>query len=821
MENNYNSPKSLWQTFRTSAYTKWFLRIVGIFAILVVLAYLLMAYYINNNKKEVLASLTSSLNENLNGSLTVGSMEPAFLEGFPLLSLNLKNVVITDSLYGQHKQALLRADNFDISVNALALLRGAVEIRKVAISDAAMTIYTDSSGYSNTSVFRKDPKAAKSEGGGYPEIRKFTLDNVAIAIDNKSKCKLFKFNVRHLKGGINYIPEGWKADIDLNTHVNSMAFNTRKGSFAKGKDVIGDLKVTFNRGKEFLVILPSNLQIGDEDFIVSANFELGKTASKFNIDIKNNKIMWRKASNLLAGNISDKLDMYDIKDPIKVTCHIAGDFNVEGDPLILVNATIRNNTIDTPGGRVANCSFDGQFTNLNMAGKGYNDANSAVKFNNFEGDYAGIPIRMKKAAILNLEQPIATGEFTATFDVDKLNNLIDPGVVAFTKGTASVALSYTADIVNFELAKPIVAGTVNIKNADVKYSPRNLQFKDISVALNFKDEDLYISNIHLRSGKSVVDMQGQIRNFLNLYYTAPETMVLKWNVTSRQLHLKEFLGFLGARKSGAPKPTGKKGNFTQEINTLFEKSKVNMNLKVDKLYYGNFYASDVVADLFVNDVGITLKNGALKHAGGTMKLNGTLLQKPNGSRYDIDALVLSVDVSRFFAAFDSFGLESLQPENLKGFVSVKTRFTGMVSNEGALVPNSINGDVLFSLRKAALVNFAPVKSVGKYAFAFRDLNTISIESLDGKFDIRGEKVEIHPMKINSSVLNMDMQGIYSFGRGTEIYLSVPLRDPERDKGIIDAEQLAKRRTRGVVINLVAKDDKDGKVKIGLGKKEKE
>jgi len=821
MENNYKSNNTPWQQFRSSVYVKWFLRIIGIAVVLVILAYLLMAYYINNNKKEVLASLTSTLNENLNGSLTVGSMEPAFLEGFPLLSLNLKNVVITDSLYLRHKQRLLRANNFDISVNAFALLRGAVEIKKIAISDAAINIYTDSLGYSNTSVFRKNPKAGKSEGGGYPEIRKFALNNVAIAIDNKSKRKLYNFKVRHLKGGINYNADGWKATADLNTHVNSMAFNTRKGSFAKGKDVIGDLEITFDRAKDFLAILPSDLTIGDEDFIVSADFELGKTSSEFKIDINNNKIMWRKASNLLAGNISEKLDMYDIEEPIGVTCHIAGDFNVVGDPLILVKATIRDNTLDTPGGIVTNCSFDGEFTNHNIKGKGYNDANSAIKFNNFVGDFAGIPIRMKKAAILDLEKPIATGEFTAAFDVDKLNNLIDPDLVAFTKGSASVALSYTADIVNFELAKPIVAGTVNIKNADVKYSPRNLQFKDISVLLNFKDEDLNISNIHLRSGKSVVDMQGQIRNFLNLYYTAPETMILKWNVTSKQLHLGEFIGFLGARKVGTPKPTVKKGNFTQEINTLFEKSKVNMSLNVDKLYYGNFYASDVVADLYMNDVGITLKNGGLKHAGGTMALDGTLLQKPSGSRYNINALVRNVDVSRFFRSFDSFGLESLQPENLKGYVSVKARLTGTVSNSGAMVPNSMNGNVLFSLRKGALIDFAPVKNIGKYAFPFRDLNTIAIPTLDGEFDIRGEQVQIHPMKISSSLLNMDMEGIYSFGPGTEIFISVPLRDPERDKAITNKEKLAKRRTRGIVVNLVAKDDNDGKVKIGLGKKGKE
>ena len=77
------------------------------------------------------------------------------------------------------------------------------------------------------------------------------------------------------------------------------------------------------------------------------------------------------------------------------------------------------------------------------------------------------------------------------------------------------------------------------------------------------------------------------------------------------------------------------------------------------------------------------------------------------------------------------------------------------------------------------------------------------------------------MQINSSVLNMDVEGVYSFGRGTQIYVDVPLRNPKNDKEITDKEELAKRRNRGIVVHLTAQDDEDGKVGVKLGgKKEK-
>jgi hypothetical protein len=48
-------------------------------------------------------------------------------------------------------------------------------------------------------------------------------------------------------------------------------------------------------------------------------------------------------------------------------------------------------------------------------------------------------------------------------------------------------------------------------------------------------------------------MEGQVKNFMNLYYSAPEKILINWQVTSPQIYLAEFLGFLNtAKPSGNP-----------------------------------------------------------------------------------------------------------------------------------------------------------------------------------------------------------------------------------------------------------------------------
>ena len=814
------SVKSFVKNTSTQNWVKWLARIILIVFVLIIVLYVGLAWYINTHKKEVQAALLEELNGGLSGSLTVGNMDPTFLKGFPDVSLKLEDVILRDSLHENHKHTLLQAKEFNVAVSLVSFLRGAINIKKMSIANAAIDMFTDANGYSNTAVFKKKKGAKKGEGGGsFPELRKLSLENVTLAIDNRKMHKLYKFTVYDLDARIKYKLSGWEAGADLDALAHSMAFNTQRGSFIKNKTLDGRFDVSYDEDKGFIVFEPNSLEIGGEDFVIGAKLEVADNSSDFEINISNENILWLNAARLLSPNITTKLEMFNLKKTIKVKCDLVGDFNAEGDPLIYVEAEVRDNELDTPGGQVSNCSFNGVFTNNHIKHKGFNDANSAIKLYNFSGRYNNLPVGMKKAFILNLEKPMAVGDFSSHFDMPKLSSVIDDDLLAFTSGTADIKVDFKADIVDFKISKPYIKGVINVKDSDFTYVPRKMNFNDVSVALNFTTDDLTISRIAIKTKNSVINMEGHIKNFMNLYYTDPEKIVLNWNVTSPQLNAGEFMAFLGSRKNArAAIQKSKKGNFTKEMNEFFEKTNVDFNLAVNKLYYKKFLATNVKANVLMTEKGVVVKNAGLKHAGGSLVVNGGMSQSGKLNKFDIDVAVNNVDVRKFFYAFDNFGMESLKSENLRGIAYCKAKLQGKATDEGTLVPRSMYGQVSFNLKNGKLLNFDPVRNVGKFAFPFRDMNTIEFYNLDGKFDVAGEKVTIHPMQINSSVLNMDVEGVYSFGKGTQIYIDVPLRNPKKDKDITDEEELAKRRNRGIVVHLTAEDDKDGKVKVKLGGK---
>jgi hypothetical protein len=800
-------------------WSKIALKVFGIFIGLVVLVFIGIAWYVNAHKKELLNTITAQLNGSIAGEITIGSMDPTFLSGFPGVSMRLNNIIVRDSLFQQHKHSLLEAKDIEVSVNALKLVTGTIQIKKMGINNATIYLYTDSSGYSNTAIFKKKSAVKvekKADSESDLEIRRFTLNNVNFVMDNKKGNKLFHFVVDDLRGDIDYSWSDWEANVKLKTIAKSLSFNTKRGSFIKDKLVEGPFKLTYEDAKGLITVIPNTLNIGEDPFIIGAKFDLSKPNTDFSISIQANDIMWRNASSLLAPNISSRLNMMNLDKPIDVTCTIAGNMGPGGDPEINVKALVKNNKLTTPGGEVDNCNFTGVFTNNFEKGKGHTDQNSAIKLFGFKGTYANMPISIDTASINDLKKPIATGIFKAKFDIQNLNNAMGDDVLKFGKGTANVSLAYRGDIVDFKLVKPYVKGLVEIQNADVNYVPRKINFTNTNISLNFTDQDLFIKNIRLQSGKSVVYMDGSISNFLNLYYSNPEKIILNWKIRSPQLHLGEFLGFLGSRKAVKKKST-KKVSFSDDLNQVFEKSRVNMHLQVDKVYYNKFLATDAQADLLLTESGIAIKNVSVKHAGGSLKLDGTITQRGASNAFALNTVISNVNIQQFFYSFDNFGLKSPTSKNLRGYLFSKTNIAGSITDQGKVLPNSLRGNVIFDLKKGALISYEALKSVGKFAFPFRDLDNITFNNLNGKFDIRGQKVTINPMQINTSLINMDIAGVYSMTTGTNIALDVPLRNPEKDKEITDKKEMRERRMKGIVLHLLATDGEDGKIKFKLNK----
>jgi len=813
--------KNFFQSVHFKKYAKRFgFFILGLIALLL-LACGGLSIYFNQNKTEIIAKINTKINENINGKFHIGDFHYKFLTGFPNFTLALKDVELKDNQWNTHKHTLLKTKEIEVRLNVWSLLHNEVNIHKILINDADIYVYKAEDGYSNADIFKpKKKKTPENKSDRETTINQVDLNDVHFILDNRLGHKLFDFDVASLKTKVEYDGDDWQTDVFLDTNIKSLAFNTVHGSFAKEKQLTGTFNVAYSSKKEKIDVVTKGLKIGTDTFDITAFFNLAKGNALFGINI-GTTILWQNASNLLSGNISSKLNRFNLNKPIDVNCDIKGDFNAEGDPRIVVQAIVKDNELNIPDGLIKKCHFKGIFTNNFKPKDGFNDANSAVILTGFAGEYENIPLTIPQLSINNLEKPLATGTVNSDFDVTKLNQISNDKWIQFTEGHAKANLQFQFDIVDLYINKPKFIGNVNVENTSFDFIPKKVHAEKVNIQLDFTQEALLIKKITYKHKKNTIIIDGKINNFLNLYYDAPEKMVVNWNIYFPNLDLKQFLGVLAtSQKSKAVAKTNKKPTMSNQIRTAIDKCSVVIDIKADKINYNKLSATNTTATVQMINSKLIIKNGFLQTSGGNIKFNSEVNPSGKNFAFSSTAQVNKVDIASFLKSFNNFGVTSFSPNNIKGKLTSQANVTGFINSNGELITNSMHGNLSFNVNQGALLNFTPIVKIGKFAFPFRDVNNITFSDLSGNLKLRGEQVDVNNFTISSSVLNLDAEGIYSFGRGTNIALTIPLRNSKNDIKLATKAERDAVRERGIVLHLIALDGDDGKMKIKWGKKDK-
>jgi uncharacterized protein involved in outer membrane biogenesis len=815
--------KKVFDTFKSvfaSKVVKKTFKIVGFFFLgllaLIIVSATGLRIYFENHKTEIVKKINTKINENILGEAKIGDIGYKFLVGFPNFTMVLKNVELEDSLFAIHKRPVLKAGEIEVRLNVLSLLKNEVNIHKIVIIDATIDLFKDKNGITNSNIFK--PKKNKSESKTTTSIDEVVLKNVNFISENQKGNKLFSFQIESLKSEIKYSDEGWRTDVRLKTFAKSLAFNTKRGSFVKDKTIEGKLSVNFSKEQNKINVETKNLEIGKDLFNITAHFSVDTGSSPFAIAIRT-KIKWRNASNLLSNNISSKLNQFNLQEPLLATCVIKGDMSVAGDPEIVVNAVIKDDELTTTYGSVKKCSFNGKFTNNYKKGLGFNDANSAIIITDFEGDFKEIPINIPRGIINNLEKPVATGKFNSEYDVVKLGNFINEDFIKFSGGTAKVNLDFKVDIVDLKLHKPKFTGGIFIKNASFFAKTKNLNFKNTDIELFFTEQALLIKKIKIQSKDNTVFMEGKVDNFLNFYYDAPEKMNVNWKIYSPYLDVRQIVSALTYHYHPEGSKSKSRNQSSGQLQEVLRKSQVFLEIKVDKLTYKKMTANNFKVNIIMAKKGLYVNNVSIQGStGSTMSLDANVIPQGKSLLFKANLKLKEGNISRFLASFNNFGIKSFTPNDIKGNLSLTTTLSGILNEERELNTNSISGNVAFDIKDGALSNFEPIIKIGKIAFPNRDVKNITFSNLTGDATIKGNLINVKKLKVSSNVMNIDAKGMYSLSNvGTNLGVKIPLRNPKDDYKITDSNERDVLRYKGIVVNLMVVDGKDGTTKIKLGK----
>jgi hypothetical protein len=792
-----------------------------------------LRYYFEHNKARIVADLNRYITERINGTLRIGSIDLDLLTGFPTLSLTLSDVELKDDLPASRR--LLQAKRIGVGLNVLRLLHREIDVQSVLIDGASVDLFTDENGVTNFNVFKavtpgapppSGPATTPGPGRSAPTllVRDVELRDVDFQAEVVPETKRFHFVIASLRAPIEYVPDGPRTRLKLKVLAREMTFLGKNGSFIQDQPVAGALTAAWSYSTHRLSVHADDLAIGKGTFAVDGRFAIGQKPALFDLEIRS-RIRWLDASRLLSPNVTRILDQIDVSKPVEARCVIHGDLNDKRDPAIVVDADIANSEVHIPDGVVSNVSFHGQFMNHVDPHKPNGDPNSSVTLTRFRGAYGSIPFQIPRATLVNLLKPVVSGTVQAGFALAGLNDVIDEKLILFSGGQANVNLEFQVALDQLKLHQPRFRGEIVVRQGDLLYKPKNLRLKT-DVDLAFSEKKLEIRNVKYASGASTLLIDGEVENFFGLFYDAPEKMVLALNVRSPFLDAKRFLGTEIRGKDGVPLESAPQESATRTLHSVIEKCQMVLNMQIDKAVYDHLEAENASGQIALANGRVTIKNGRLEAAGGRFAFEGHLAPREDLSPFGGKVKITSCDIPRLLKSFNNFGITAFAPDNITGKLSADASLSGSLTAAGDVVRSALKGDLTYQIENGSLSDFEPLIDVGKkffvkLLFGKRDFGHIEFGELAGKLKVDGDLVDVDFFRVSSNVLNFDVEGIYSFGRGTNLGLTIPLRDPSDDAKVADKAEREKLRYKGIVLQLVAVDGKDGGIEVKPGKYSRE
>ncbi|RZM05431.1 MAG: hypothetical protein EOO88_54880, partial [Pedobacter sp.] len=399
--------------------------------------------------------------------------------------------------------------------------------------------------------------------------------------------------------------------------------------------------------------------------------------------------------------IAKSLGIVGLSAPLDASAIIIGPLK-GGDPLLNITWSTKNSNMTTPFFDFEEASFTGSFTNEAVKGLERNDSNSLIVANNFTARWRGLPVKMTRLEIQNLENPILTTDLQSSFPLTDLNDVIQSTSLNMESGAADIFLQYKGPMERNEQTNSLINGYIQFNDGKIMYNPRNVLLNNVKGKMSFRASDLYVENIQCNVLNTLVQMNGTGKQLLSLINTSPNQAIIDWNIFTPSLNLNSFLFLLQQKQAKATTRKEHKNTIAGvagKIDKLLEEGVLKVSLKANAVQYNKFTASNLQADVTLLQDRYIFNNASMTHAGGSMQMNGSLVQqKGNTNLAALNVDFNNVDVSSVLNAFENFGQDAITAQNIDGKLTAKLNSNLLLTDAGKVLPESISSQVSFSLK---------------------------------------------------------------------------------------------------------------------------
>lgn len=737
--------------------------VLGAFVVLLIVTLLFVGFVWEDKIKQ---AVISSVNQQFDEEIAVGSIDFSVLSKFPYASVVLNDVSIESSRtiiknqFGTNTDTLLKATSLFLEFNLIKVAQGEFLLRRLEVSDGKLRLFTDKGDHTNFQFWETSDTLASEFS---VDLSRVTLHNMELLYDNRKQDLLLHTHVHdlHLSGNLNQSNYALKAAAVV--WVGTMEVN--------GEPIIARRPVQFNIDfqvdEQLFTIKEGVLATAGMEFITQGSYQAVDNLIDF--QVKGNDLNIQSFISVLPKEMQKQ----------------AEDIGSSG--LFYLNGSVKGSIADgkNPEVKVVFGVTEGKV----------NDSNTGLKLKAIkcDGVFTNGPKRTSTSSMLQLENlSFNVGAGSSFKGSLELNNLKKPRLTIVSTFKALPA-DFSGFLKEAGLSNygGVISGDVRVSgvNKDYQYSGSvdindlYLEFKDgllidkVSAVLQLDGKTLATENAVFSLLQNNFQYSGKLLNLEDYLFNDGRLNVVG-DLTMEELNLNEFV---------------KESNESSEVSSSIFPEKVNasINFSSDKIIYEQLALKN-------NKIKLKLRNKQLSADWiGTRTLNGSISGTVLFSEHKDYSLSLKgsqqlddIDIHELFYAFKNFGQDFLTADHLMGDVTGTIAFECDFDKNHDLISKNLYVESSFAIVNGELYDFEPLHELSTF-IDVSEIDHLKFSKLENDIVVQNEKVYFPQMQINSNLLNLKVAGIHGFDESysykLELLLSEILSKKAREQNRSNAD----------------------------------
>ncbi|KAA3650985.1 MAG: hypothetical protein DWP98_03535 [Bacteroidetes bacterium] len=739
---------------------KTILKILGGLVLLVILALILIPIIF---KDDIVKMVKDETNAALNATVDFGDFDLSLIKSFPNFYFTIENVKVTG--IGDFEGLELAAiKELNLTVDLMSVINGeTINVKNITILEPNIHAKVLADGKANYDIVKESEES---------EVE--TIEETTEA----SAFKMQLTKVEIIKGGVIYDDATFPmymsiADLNLNLSGDL----TEAVTTIKALGGVGALNLTYD-GVKFMNAAKITLDAAMEADIDNFKFTFHENEVKVN-ELGLGFDGWLAMPN-------DPIDMditflakkADFKEILSlVPAEFAKDLEgVKTSGSMALNGYAKGTYVDStyPAFGISLEVLDAMFSypdlpksveniqiNASVESKDGNLDHTIVDVPKFHLSIADNPFDLNFYLATPMSDPFIRAGLNGKVVLDNLKDVIPLEKSDKLNGTITSNISiegHLSTLENEQYEAFKANGTLLVEG--MHFESDSLDYPvDLSRArMTFSPKFVELNEMNMQLGKSDLDAQGRLENFIAYALKDKQTLKGVLNVQSNLLDINELAGIdpNAAEEEASAEASSDSSAAPMEVVLLPKYIDFTTTANIKKLRFDNINIEEINGAILLKNEKVSLDKTSMKMLGGKMTLDGfyetTDSLKPS---YSFDMNIIEFDVQQTVTTFNS--VEKLVPIAMKteGAYSTGMSIKGALDSKMEPIYETMFGQGKLKTKNIQIRDYKPLKKVAD-AIKYDKLNPMAINNVDISFKITEGKVFVEPFtnKIGNSTVTI-------------------------------------------------------------------